>query len=94
MLVADALETRGDLAERLIPADALEGLGFPALRQRPLRDAGLAAHGMEQAIRRVHAIKIARHFAAQKTPCDRMCRISLHPGCAAGQCVHGYQNTA
>ena len=79
-LFCDQLQLLGNDAQRLIPRDALERVRLAALHaavtRRPLRRAGLAAHGIEQAVRRVDALQILRDLAAEKSTRDRMRRVA------------------
>ena len=87
------VEARGDAIERLVPGHALERLHLAAARLGPLGRTGLALQRNQHAIRRVHAVEILGHFAAQKSLRDRVRGIALHLDGAA-LCVHGHQHAA
>src|SRR5215471_11423895 len=84
MLVADFLQSRGDDVESLVPADAFKGFRFFALRQPTLLNSSAAAHGVQEPVGRVNAIKVLRYFAAKKSLSDRMVRVTLHARCPSG----------
>jgi alpha-pyrone synthase len=72
--------------------DAVEDGLAPAL-ERPLCHTRLPAHRIQHAIRRIHALKIFRHLAAQEAPRHRM------PGIACDfhrtpHGIHGHQHGA
>ena len=73
-LAADLLQPRYNFVESLVPCDALKR----AVAVRSLR--GNPPHGIENAVGRVHAVKILGNFAAQKSARDGMLRIALDFG--------------
>ena len=78
--------------QRFVPRHGLECLRFTSLWQRTFRHATLPAHGHKQTLRRVHAIQIPCHLAAQKSACHRVRRITLHLQRAPGQLIHRHQH--
>ena len=79
----DGAQARGDGVERLVPGDALEA-AFAFGADAPL--------GIEQAVGRVFALEVLRHFAAQKAARDGMVGIAAQPGGAV--VFHGDQEGA
>src|SRR3974377_504558 len=76
-LGADLFQPGGDFVECLVPRDAPEGgLAARALGRNP-------PHGMENAIGRIHTVKILRDFSAEKSLGYGMRRIALDARCAA-----------
>ena len=70
--IARLLEPRRNRVQRFIPAHTLESFVLAATRQRPLRHAGPTAHRIKNAVRRIHAIQIFRHLAAQEPSSHRL----------------------
>ena len=68
VFLRDMLEARGNFIQRLIPTDALEA-SFALCAGTPL--------GVQQALRRILAFQVARHFAAKKPASDGMRRVTL-----------------
>ena len=67
-----SLQFGGNLVQRLVPGDPLEGPRTgAALGRNP-------SHGIQQAIGRVHAIQVLGYLAAEKSTSDRMIRVALH----------------
>lgn len=66
-LGGDGAEPRGDFVERFVPTDAFK-TAFAFAANAPLR--------IEQAQRRIFALQILRHFAAQEAPRHRMRRVA------------------
>ena len=84
--LAEAIAIRGLLSalrEVVVIGAGFIGLEFAATDELRLGNAGLAAHGVEQAVGGVDAVEILRHFAAKKTPGDRMRGVALNLNCAA-----------
>jgi hypothetical protein len=67
-----SLQFGGNFIQRFVPGDTLESPRTgTALGRNP-------SHGMQQAIRRVHAIQVFGYFAAEKSASDRMIRVPRH----------------
>jgi hypothetical protein len=61
--------------------------------QRGLRDAGTAAHRVEEAIRRIDAVEVLRYFAAEEAAGDGMRWVATQTGGASGV-VNGDEDPA
>ena len=70
-----------DFIQRRVPTDPLKI--FLILGARALGNILLAAHGIQQAPRRIHPVQIFRHFGAKKSPRHRMARVTLDLGGSA-----------
>src|SRR6185437_4323514 len=90
----NVLEARSDLIQRLVPGDALEELGLTPFGERAFRNARVAPHGIEQALRGVDAIEVTRNFPAEEPARDRMCRVAGDLHRAAGELVDRHQHAA
>jgi len=102
----DRTKASRNLVKRFVPGDAPPGLFVwemivrdrvlnrwseaPLPRHRPL--CSNPPHGIQHAVRRVHAIQILRHFGAQESTRDRMRRIALD--LSRPPVLHGDQNSA
>ncbi len=91
--VADLVKPRSDRIERFVPARALECFVLAPALQRALCRSGFAAQRVENAVRRVDAIEILRHLAAQKAPRHRLRRVAFDLYRAAFL-VHRHQHRA
>src|SRR5580698_3603165 len=80
-LGGDALEPRSDFVESFIPGDVLKDSSTVARSQASSHRAFGCdpAHGIQHAVRRVHAVKILGDFSAQKSASHGMRRITLYP---------------
>lgn len=83
VLVADFPKARSDGVEGFVPGNALERFVLPTLRERGLGDLGATAHGVEQAIGRINAVKIFGDFAAEKSAGDGVIGVALDSGSAS-----------
>jgi hypothetical protein len=63
------------------------------MRESAFGHALAAAHGGEEAIRRIDAVEVFRNFGAEETAGDGMLRIAAHLSCPAGF-VNGDKHTA
>ena len=93
VLLRDFCETAGDQVQGLVPGDGLEVLRLTAGRQRSLGQTRLAAHGLQQAVWRVHPVQILRHFAAQEATGDGMVRVAGHT-LGSPRAIHADQHGA
>ena len=91
--IACLLQPRGNRVQRFVPAHALKRFKLMAALQRSLRHAGFAAHRIENAVRRVHAVQIFRHLAAQKPSSHWLRRVALHLH-RAPLFIHRHQHSA
>ena len=96
-LVGDRLQLTSNLVERFFPGDALKRGSLGTLREGSFSHSGATAHGIQQPIRRVDAVQVLRHLAAQETACHRMRGVTLDLDralLAVRLRLHRYQNAA